>query len=147
MASNKSITVKVATAKVIKALEAKSVELNKQQALYVKEQEANKAEQAKYDKEVEKHQKDLAKAIIPHLHKYTSGGFHHRSYNNTINVDVYIPADGIVLPVEPQRPDNKHIVISVQESLDEVANAIRILKMTDEEVVSTSTFNKISQYL
>lgn len=147
MASNKSITVKVATAKVIKALEAKSVELNKQQALYVKEQEANKAEQDKYDKANEKYQKDLVKVITPHLHKYTSGGVHFRSYNNTINVDVYIPAEGIVLPVEPQRPYNKNTVISVQESLDEVNNAIRILKMTDEEVVSTSTFNKISQYL
>lgn len=147
MASNKSITVKVATAKVIKALEAKSVELNKQQALYVKEQEANKAEQAKYDKEVEKYNKELTKVVIPHLHKYTSGRIYFRSYNNTINVDVYIPADGIVLPVEPQSPVNKNTVISVKESLDEVNNAIRILRMTDEEVVSTSTFNKISQYL
>jgi hypothetical protein len=147
MANNKSITVKVATAKVIKALEAKSVELNKQQALYVKEQESNKAEQDKYEKEITKYQKDLAKALVPHLHKYTSGSFHFRSYSNTINVDVNIPADGIALPVEPQRPVNKYTVNSVQESLDEVNNAIRILKMTDEETVSTSTFNKISQYL
>jgi predicted Zn-ribbon and HTH transcriptional regulator len=147
MANNKSITVKVATAKVIKALETKSAELTKQQALYVKEQESNKAEQDKYEKEITKYQKDLAKALVPHLHKYTSGGFHFRSYSNTINVDINIPSDGIALPVEPQRPVNKYTVISVRESLDEVNNAIRILKMTDEETVSTSTFNKISQYL
>ena len=31
--------------------------------------------------------------------------------------------------------------------VDEIENAIRILKMTDDEVVSTSTYNAIAQYL
>jgi hypothetical protein len=30
---------------------------------------------------------------------------------------------------------------------EEIENAIRILKMTDEEVVSTSTYNAIARYL
>jgi hypothetical protein len=31
--------------------------------------------------------------------------------------------------------------------VEEIENAIRILKMTDEEVVSTSTYNAIARYL
>ena len=33
------------------------------------------------------------------------------------------------------------------ETVNEIENAIRILKMTDEEVVSTSTYNAIARYL
>jgi hypothetical protein len=36
---------------------------------------------------------------------------------------------------------------SYREMKEEMSNAIRILKMTDEEVVSTSTYNAISRYL
>ena len=34
-----------------------------------------------------------------------------------------------------------------REMVEELENAIRILKMTDEEVVSTSTYNAIARYL
>jgi hypothetical protein len=34
-----------------------------------------------------------------------------------------------------------------REHTEEIENAIRILKMTDEEVVSTSTYNAIARYL
>jgi len=30
---------------------------------------------------------------------------------------------------------------------EEISNAIRILQLTDEEVVSTSTYNSIARYL
>jgi hypothetical protein len=33
------------------------------------------------------------------------------------------------------------------EQKQEIENAIRILKMTDEEVVNTSTYNAIARYL
>ena len=34
-----------------------------------------------------------------------------------------------------------------REAIEEIENAIRILKMTDEETVSTSTYNTIARYL
>ncbi len=34
-----------------------------------------------------------------------------------------------------------------EQQKEEISNAIRILKMTDEETVSTSTYNAISKYL
>ncbi len=36
---------------------------------------------------------------------------------------------------------------SYNEMKEEITNAIRILKMTDEEVVNTSTYNAIARYL
>jgi len=145
MASTKSITVKVATSKVIKALEEKSAELTKQQALFTKEQEKHKAEQTKYNEALEKYNKDMIKAVLPHISKYTSGGVFKRY--NSINVDVHIPLNAVVLPDEPVRPVYNHTALNVWQQLEEVNNAIRILKMTDDETVSTSTFNKIAQYL
>jgi hypothetical protein len=34
-----------------------------------------------------------------------------------------------------------------KEQKEEIENAIRILKMTDEEVVNTSTYNAVARYL
>jgi hypothetical protein len=34
-----------------------------------------------------------------------------------------------------------------REMKEEISNAIRILQLTDEEVVSTSTYNSIAKYL
>jgi hypothetical protein len=36
---------------------------------------------------------------------------------------------------------------SYNEQKEEISNAIRILKMTDEEVVNTSTYNAVARYL
>jgi hypothetical protein len=38
-------------------------------------------------------------------------------------------------------------VHTYRDMKDEISNAIRILKMTDEETVSTSTYNSIARYL
>jgi hypothetical protein len=47
-------------------------------------------------------------------------------------------------------PERNFSTISKHEynnSKEEMANAIRILKMTDEEVVNTSTYNAVARYL
>jgi hypothetical protein len=51
------------------------------------------------------------------------------------------------LPKEPSRDFvtmHQHTYI---EQREEMLNAIRILKMTDEEVVNTSTYNAVARYL
>ena len=147
MASAKGITVKVATAKVIKQLEVKSAELTKTQTAYDKEHKEYNALEVQYRKDKEKYQKDLIKAVLPYIHKFEKGGVHYRSWSNEINVDVYFTADGITLPTEPVMPEFKWTAQDVKQDLDELNSTIRILKMTDEETVNASTFNKISQYL
>ena len=64
----------------------------------------------------------------------------------SINVDFDIPAHLIKLK-QPKCPDRKYWEHQYNEDKAELENAIRILKMTDEEVVSTSTYNAIARYL
>ena len=50
-------------------------------------------------------------------------------------------------PTEPEKDFEVIHAHSYREMKDEMENAIRILKMTDEEVVSASTYNAIARYL
>ena len=140
MARNgKSISVKIATTKVIKALETKLAEVKKDYA----NQEAN---EAKFDKATKAYQKELGKLSVAHISKAGNISASVR-YDGTINVDFYLPAGTIKLPDEPKRD---FVVIhewQYKEMKEEIENAIRILKMTDEETVSTSTYNAIARYL
>ena len=147
MASPKGITVKVTTSKVIKALEVKSAELTKIQSAYDKEHAELEAIKLAHEKAKEKYQKDLIKAVLPHISKSPKCGVYFRGFSNEINVDIYFSAADITLPVEPTQASFKWTTTNVRQELDEINNTIRILKMTDDETVNASTFNKISQYL
>ena len=140
MASRKAISVKIATPKVIKALETKLAEINKAYA----EQGAN---EAKYQKAREKWQKEIGKWAIANFSKAENIRTNYRSWNNTLNVDFDIITKDTEFPVEPQKDFEVIHQHSYNEMKEELENAIRILKMTDEEVVSTSTYNAIARYL
>jgi hypothetical protein len=139
MARGKAISVKIATNKVIKALEAK---LEAVKADYVS-QEAN---QEKHNKAVEKWQKEVAKLAISAISKAENLSANSR-YNGEISVSFNLPKGSVELPTEPQRNFDTLHQWQYKEIVDEIENAIRILKMTDEEVVSTSTYNAIARYL
>ena len=50
----------------------------------------------------------------------------------------------------PKEPEKDFVTLhqhSYNEQKAEISNAIRILKMTDEETVNTSTYNAVAQYL
>jgi hypothetical protein len=140
MASRKAISVKIATPKVIKALETKLAEINKAYA----EQGAN---EAKYQKSREKWQKEIAKWAIANFSKAENIRTNYRQWNNTLNVDFDIITKELEFPAEPQKDFEVIHQHSYNEMKEELENAIRILKMTDEEVVSTSTYNAIARYL
>jgi hypothetical protein len=141
MARGKAISVKIPTARVINALETKLAELEKNYA----NQETN---EAKYQKAYEKWNKDLGKFAMDKFAKAQNIRTNYRSWNGTLNVDFDItglsPSD---LPVEPQRDFEQIHKHTYNEQKEEMANAIRILKMTDEEVVNTSTYNAVARYL
>ena len=140
MARNgKAINVKIATTKVIKALETKLAEIQKDYA----SQEAN---EAKYDKARKAWQKDVAKLALAQIAKATDLSANER-YNGQINVDFNLPAGTITLPAEPKKEYTQLAEWVYREQKEEIENAIRILQMTDEEVVSTSTYNAIARYL
>jgi hypothetical protein len=141
MARGKAISVKIPTARVIKALETKLAELEKNYA----NQETN---EAKFQKAYEKWNKELGKFAMDKFSKAQNIRTNYRSWNGTLNVDFDItglsPSD---LPVEPQRDFEQIHKHTYNEQKEEMANAIRILKMTDEEVVNTSTYNAVARYL
>ena len=139
MSRGKAINVKIATTKVIKALETKLAEIKTDYA----NQEVN---QEKHDKAVEKWQKEVGKLALSAISKATDLSANNR-YNGEINVQFTLPKGTIELPAEPQRNFDTMHQWQFKETCEEIENAIRILKMTDEEVVSTSTYNAIARYL
>jgi hypothetical protein len=141
MARGKAISVKIPTARVIKALETKLAELEKNYA----NQESN---EAKFQKAYEKWNKDLGKFAMDKFAKAQNIRTNYRSWNGTLNVDFDITGlSQSDLPVEPQRDFEQIHKHTYNEQKEEMANAIRILKMTDEEVVNTSTYNAVARYL
>jgi hypothetical protein len=141
MARNqKAISVKIATTKVIKALENKLAELNKNW-------ESQEANEAKFQKAMEKWRKEIGKYAIANYAKAENLRTSYRSWNKTLNVDFDLTCDEKDFPAEPQRDFEVLHQHSYREMKEEIENAIRILKMTDEEVVSTSTYNAIARYL
>ena len=136
---SKSINVKIATAKVIKALEAKLVQIKKDKA-------NQKVNEEKYSKAMEKYNKEIAKIALANITKATDLSAHTR-YNGELNVSFCIPKGSLELPAEPEKDFETFHDWQYKEMVDEIENAIRILKMTDEEVVSTSTYNAIARYL
>jgi hypothetical protein len=141
MARNtKSISVKIATPKVIKALETRLAELETNYA----NQEAN---EAKYVKAMEKWKKEIFTYAIANIKKAENVRTNYRSWNNTLNIDFDLTTSESSLPTEPERDFEQMGSHTYKEQKQEIENAIRILKMTDEEVVNTSTYNAIARYL
>ena len=139
MARGKAIQVKIATTKVIKALETALAKLEKDYT----EQEAN---EAKYDKARKAWNKEVGKLALAQIAKAESLSANKR-YNGEINVDFNLPAGSIELPAEPEKDFVQMNQWTYREQKEEIENAIRILKMTDEEVVNTSTYNAVARYL
>ena len=140
MARQKAISVKIATPKVIKALETKLAQIKTDFA----KQDEN---EAKYQKSVEKWNKEMGKFAVAQIAKAQNLRTNYRSWNKTLNADFDLTCDEADFPKMPERDFEQIHRHSYNEMVEEIENAIRILKMTDEEVVSTSTYNAIARYL
>lgn len=140
MARGKSISVKIATPKVIKALETA---LAKLEADY-SSQEAN---EAKYEKLRKAWQKEISDYAVANIKKAENFRTNYRSWNNTLNIDYDLTVSEKDLPKEPEKDFVTMHQSTYREQKEEMTNAIRILKMTDEETVNTSTYNAVARYL
>jgi hypothetical protein len=138
MARQKAISVKIATTKVIKALETKLAEIQKNKA-------NQKVNEDKYSKAMEKYHKEVAKLALANISKADNLSAHTR-YNGEVSVSFNLPK-GIIELDEPTKDFQTFHEWEYKSMIEEIENAIRILKMTDEETVSTSTYNAIARYL
>lgn len=140
MTTTRAINVKIATVKVIAALEDK-----------LKVLKADKANETKarkvYETAREKYRKDLlalatkAKSEVVDASRSTYRDRNGKAY---VTFGVYVPVED--LPEEPKEV-NAFSDYQYNEIVGEIENAIRLLKMTDQETVSTSTYNSVAKYL
>ena len=137
---SRAITVKVATPKVIKALETKLATIKKEYA----EQGAN---EAKYEKLREKYKKEVVDYAIANIKKAENFRTSYRSWNNSLNIDFDLTVSEKDMPKEPQRDFTTMHQHTYNEIVEDITNALTILKMTDEETVNASTMKQIAKYL
>jgi len=138
--NGRTINVKLPTKKVITALQQA---LNKLELDYTSQDEAER----KYQKATEKWRKEVIKFAVDNISKAENIRTNYRQWNNNLNVDFDLTVKESEFPAEPQRDFESMNIHSYREMKEEIANAIRILQLTDEEVVSTSTYNSIARYL
>jgi hypothetical protein len=138
--NGRTINVKLPTTKVIIAL---------QQALAKLELDYTSQDQAEgqYQKAAEKWRKEVIKFAIDNISKAENIRTNYRQWSNNLNVDFDLTVKENVLPEEPVRDFESMNIHSYREMKEEISNAIRILQLTDEETVSTSTYNSIARYL
>jgi hypothetical protein len=137
---NQGINVKVPRAKVIKALETRLVRLEKDYA-------TQGENEAKYERAREKYQKELTDFAIKQIKKAHNFRTNYRAWNNTLNIDFDLTVTQAELPTEPERNFEQIHAHAYKEMKEELENALRILKMCDDELISTATYGGITKYL
>jgi hypothetical protein len=126
------ISVKVATHKVISALEAKLAE-------DVANVAHNKKAEADHKIALEAYYKSIVNNFADKLEIHNVN----TRWNGQIEVTYNKTSEFIV----PEQPTLDRLSTLGTYEVQEIENAIRILKMTDEEVVNATTFKSIAQYL
>ena len=132
---SRALSVKVATPKVIKALEA-ILEAGQ------KEIATNEKKRKDYVKVEKAWAKEVADLAIKHISKADVNA--NENWRGEISVSFQLPAGTFTVPEKPELNLDQELG---RYEVQEIENAIRILKMTDEETVNASTFKTIAQYL
>ena len=137
----RSINVKIPTGKLVSALQDRLVALEAEIADY-------KAEREKFGNTVESWESSVLKAAGVKRNEFFKdariGTPYNAPHHYEVEVRYYIPIASV-----DERPvfDSGVSTWQNEEAIKEIGNAIRILKMTDQEEVSTSTYNAVSRYL
>jgi len=136
----RGITVKLPTHKVVTALEAKLI--------IVKKNYSNQeAYETKYQKTYAAYQKELTDFAIANVKKAFNFRTNYRAWNSQLNIDYDITVDEKDLPVCPEREWENMSSHTYKETVEDISNALSILRMTDELTVNASTMKQIAKYL
>ena len=136
---NQGINVKVPRVKVIKALEQALVKLETN----YKNQEVN---QKKFNALQKKWELQVIKLATAKFSRAENIRVNPR-FDGRINIDFDIPAGLVNLPEQPSRDFDSMPDWQYKDSKEEIENAIRVLKMCDDELISTATYGGITKYL
>jgi hypothetical protein len=140
MARGKALSVKIPTQRVIAGLEASLAKLEMDYA-------TQGENERKHTLAYEAWKKQIGEWAIANFAKAENLRTNYRSWNKNLNVDFDITVSEGQFPAEPEKDFEVIHTHTYKEMKEEITNAIRILKMTDEEVVNTSTYNAVARYL
>ena len=138
--ASRSITVKVATSKVIAALETKLAQIQND---FVNQDQL----EAKFQQDLRGWNKALTEYALANIDKAENFRTSYRSWSNSLNIDFDVDTKGKDFPAQPERDFEQIHRHSYNEMVQEITNALSILKMTDEETVNASTMKSIAKYL
>lgn len=141
---SKSLSVKVKTSTLIKALEEALDKREKRWANQEKEIARHKKEVEAYNASILK----LVKAGKGTIHDISENKWATRNDKNstTVSFSAEIKLPKSVMPVEPKEIDEMRESTYKMET-DDISQALRILKMTDQEYVNASTYKSVAEYL
>lgn len=129
------MNVKIPTAKLIKALEGAL-------AQRIKNIEQYKADRKKYEKDLEIFHRSLQGLIGTKKLTLRECNFRQWRSDSPLVTFEYVINDASIK--QPESPDFPH---SGEREMSEIKNAIAILKLTNDETVSTSTYNNVARFL
>lgn len=136
------LAVKIKTGVLIEALEQALAERKKRWANQEKEKTEHEKKVEAYNQAILKIVKSGKATLTSADEGWVSRG--EKGSNKTFNVTVEIPKK--LVPIKPEEvetyPEYKY-----QNETQEISSSIRVLKMTDQEYVSASTYKSVTQYL
>lgn len=153
MSNNRTLTVKVPRTKLIEALTRAADDRRQFVEDYEKAVEKWRLELTKAEKEFFAKMKSN-KVKTSHFnmshkeawHEYDPTGRNEKEMDVTITFRV--SAKTLNMPAEPENKyKNSRYGWSLKEDIREIENAIRILNLSTDEFVSTSTYKSVAQYL
>jgi hypothetical protein len=138
--AQKPISVKVSTKKVIDALEKALGERKKEVA-------ENEKARKDHEKAVTEFRDTLAEMFRSGKGKVTqvskASSYRYNEENNKYEITVEFPAS-VKAPKEPEILNNDW---SLKSDIEELENAVAVLKMTDEETINTSTYKGVARFI
>ena len=149
--ASKGINIKIYRTKLLTALKDKLSEVHSNQALYeaaVKTHEDNWKD----------YQEAVKKIALKNLDLVTDVVKSRWQSDNTVTVfEITVKVDNDKLPKEPVEPTSpykggrgygrNYVSHDYEDIVADMSNAIRMLEMSDEEVISTATYASVAKYL
>ncbi len=148
----RAISVKIPTSKVIEMIEGKIAEINEDIATYPARKAQYLVEREAYTKAVVER---VGKAIATRGAELLSN----EDYDNAIRINTNYQnrteltigkeiLDGLVKPVEPVEPEPKgYYNRNYTTKRDELEKTLRLLRMTEQETITSSAYNSVLELL
>ena len=147
----KGINIKVSKDKLVTALKEKLSEVCLNQSLYEKAVETHKDNWKNYEEAIKK----IALKNLDSVTNVTPARW--QNDDDFTVFEITVKVDNTKLPTEPKEPTppykggrgygRNYVSNDYDDMVADLTNAIRMLKLSDEDVVSTATYASVSRYL